>query len=207
MATGAGAAPDPATVRFRFAFGALTGGGAAQKLTSITQDSSLKTGDRIKLMVEIMQPCFVYLLHRGPNGEIDVLFPVDIKPGAQAAGKHYVPGGSGWLKLDNQAGDETFYLLGSAERLSGLEAMLGRYAAATAADKASLALEIVAEVRRLRAAHRNAVAVAEKPVIIGGNVRSLGNAPATAALPDVSTLAVEVTAGDYYAKTFTIAHQ
>ena len=39
-------------VRFRFAFGALTGTGANEKLLSITQDTALRTGDRFKMMRE-----------------------------------------------------------------------------------------------------------------------------------------------------------
>jgi hypothetical protein len=64
----------------------------------------------------------------------------------------------------------------------------------------------VAEIRRLRSAHRAAGAPLERPVIIGGNVRGLDTAPGRS-LPDVSTLAVAITANGFYARTFTITHQ
>ncbi len=193
-------------VKFRFAFGALTGSGENEKLTAVTQDISLKTGDRIKLMVEMEQPCFVYLLHRGPNGEVDQLFPSDFTQNVQVARKYYIPDGTRWFALDEHPGSETFYLLGSTERLTDLETMLGRYTLAPASDRPAISTDIVAEIRRLRAAHRNVVADAERPVIIGGNVRSLDKTPGRT-LPDVSTIAVEVAAGGFYAKTFTITHQ
>ena len=202
----AGAPQDAGAVRFRFAFGALTGSGENQKLTAITQDTSLKAGDRIKMMVEVEQPGFVYVLHRGPDDEIDLLFPPDLQRRPQTAQRYYIPDGARWFELDEHPGNETFYVLGSVEPLSALETMLGRYALAPAPDKRAISGDIVVEIRRLRAAHRNAVAPAERPVIIGGNVRALDKTPGRT-LPDVSTLAVEVAADDFYARTFTIARQ
>ena len=205
LLAGAAFAQAPGTVRFRFAFGAIPGG-APPALTAITKDTTLKTGDRIKLMVELQQPGFVYLIHRGPKAEIDLLFPPALSAPVPVGRKHYVPEGPGWLTLDDTTGDETFYLVGSAERLGALEALLARYAGAPDAGKPAVSADIVAEIRRLRAEHRNVAAAAERPVIIGGNVRSLDPA-AGKELPDVSTVAVEITGGAFYARTFTVTHR
>ncbi|MBW2284347.1 MAG: hypothetical protein JRF65_07075, partial [Deltaproteobacteria bacterium] len=56
-------------VRFSWAFGALVGPANDKKLALITQDTILTTGDRLKLFVKLVNPCFVYLLHREGQGE------------------------------------------------------------------------------------------------------------------------------------------
>ena len=193
-------------VRFRFAFGALTGAGAKPTLTAITQDTTLKTGDRIKMLVEMQQPGFVYVIHHGPKDEVNLLFPPDLNQSIPIGRTHYIPAGAIWLTLDDATGNETFYVLGSVERLGGLEALLARYNAPPPSGKAAIATSIVAEIRRLRTQHRNVTAPAERPVIIGGNVRSLDQVTGRE-LPDVGTIAVDVTAGDFYARTFTVTHQ
>jgi hypothetical protein len=205
LLAGAAFAQAPGTVHFRFAFGAIPGG-APPALTAITQDTTLKTGDRIKLMVELQQPGFVYLIHRGPKAEIALLFPPALAAPVPVGRKHYVPEGPAWLTLDEVTGDETFYLLGSPTRLGSLETLLTRYAAEPDSGKPAVSTEIVAEIRRLRAEHRNVATPAERPVIIGGNVRSLDPASGKS-LPDVSTVAVEITAGPFYARTFTVTHR
>ena len=196
----------PGEVRFRFAFGAVTGSGESQTLTAITEDTSLETGDRLKITIELVRPGFVYVLHRGPNDEVTLLFPPDLKASPQVGRTTYLPDETRWFELDEHPGSETFYLLGSVERLRALETMLERNALAPASGKSAISVEIVAEIRRLRLEHRNVLAEAERPVIIGGNVRGLEKVPGRA-LPDVSTLAVEVVAADFYARTFTITHQ
>ena len=202
----AGARQGAGAIRFRFAFGALTGSGPNQKLTRITQDTQLKTGDKIKLMVEMEQAGFVYVIYRSPADEIELLFPSDLKQNTQTARKYYIPDGTAWLELDKNLGNETFYVLGAVQRLGSLESLLRRYTSAPAAGKAAITKEILSEIRRLRTQNRNATAPAERPVMIGGNVRSLDKIPGRG-LPEVSTVAVEITANNFYARTFTIDHR
>ncbi len=200
------AAQTGASVRFRFAFGTVPAAGANPALVRITQDTTLKTGDQLKMLVELQQPGFLYVIYRAPNNDLDVLYPADLKKGAPVGQKQFIPSGTGWFKLDDPAGDETFYVLGSVQRLNELEALLGRHAAAPAAGKTAIVTEIVAEIRRLRTLHRNVAAPVERPVLIGGNVRSLGKAT-TRELPDVSTIAVDITAATFYARTYTVTHK
>jgi hypothetical protein len=192
--------PAASSVRFRFAFGALTG--PTQQLKSITQDTTLASGDRIKLMVELLQPGFVYLIHRGSQGDINLLFPPDLKQTMQVSQKYYVPGGSNWFKFDQNAGTESFYVLGSPQRQTSLESMLSRYGAATASGKPAIAAEIVAEIRRLRAQPRPP----ETPGIIGGNVRSLDSI-AGPKIPDIDTIAGLISVPGFYGRAFTIDHK
>jgi len=191
-------------IRFRFAFGALTGTGTNRSLVRITEDAKLKTGDRIKLMAQLEQPGFLYVIHRGPDNEITLLLPADLKQSTPVGKPYYMPNGASWFELDKNPGDETVYLLASTQRLENLESLLQRYSAAPAAGKASAATDIVSEIRKLRTQNREAAAQAERPVMIGGNVRSLDT---PGALPDISTIAVEITAKDFFARTFTIDHR
>jgi hypothetical protein len=196
----------PAPVRVRFAFGALTGVGSNRKLIRIAEDTQLGTGDRLKLMVEMQQPGFIYLIHRSPDNEIDLLFPAELKQAVQLTRKYYIPEGAQWFELDRNPGNETFYLLASARRLDDLELLLERYAKSPASGRAAITTGIVSEIRKLRTQNLDAGAQAERPVMIGGNVRSLDTAPGSA-LPDVSTIAVDISAKDFYARTFTIDHR
>jgi hypothetical protein len=152
------------------------------------------------------QPGFVYLIHRSPDNTIDLLFPADLKASAQLTRRYDIPEGAPWFELDRNSGSETFYLLASTRRLSDLESLLDRYVKAPASGKAAITTDIVSEVRKLRTQNLDASAQAERPVMIGGNVRSLEAAPSSA-MPDVSTIAVEITAKDFYARTFTIDHR
>src|SRR5512137_2453010 len=68
---------NPENVSFKWAFGAMTG--PAKKFVSITRDTTLKSGDDIKMLVELSKDCYVYVLHAGPTGEIDLLFPYNLK--------------------------------------------------------------------------------------------------------------------------------
>jgi len=192
-------------IRFRFAFGALTGTGTNRSLVRITEDTKLKTGDRIKMMAQMDQPGFLYVIHRSPDNEITLLTPSDFKQGLPVGMPYYMPNGASWFELDKNPGDETVYLLASIQRLETLESLLQRYSTAPAAGKASAATDIVSEIRKLRTQNRDVAALAERPVIIGGNVRSLGTTGGSA--PDLGTIAVEITAKDFFARTFTIDHR
>src|SRR6185437_493461 len=78
-------------IRFRFAFGALTGTGTNRSLVRITEDAKLKTGDRVKLMAQLEQPGFLYVIHRGPDNEITLLLPADLKQGVPVGKPFYMP--------------------------------------------------------------------------------------------------------------------
>jgi hypothetical protein len=193
------------SIRFRFAFGALTGSNN-RNLVPITEDAYLKTGDRIKLMAQMEQPGFIYVIHRSPDGELDILLPADLKQNVQLAKPYSMPEGASWFELDRNPGDETFYVLASTQRLSSLESLLQRYSTAAPAAKPLIAADVVTEIRRLRTQNRDGAAQAERPVMIGGNVRGLETANGPGA-PDLNSIAVEFTAKDFFARTFTINHR
>jgi hypothetical protein len=193
---------EEANISFRWAFGAQIKTDH-DKLMSITQDTTLHTGDQLKMVLEPQKPCFVYVLHQGPQGEIRWLFPTarqafdtDYRPKQ----RYDIPQGEAWFRLNDQVGRETFYLLAATQRLSELEALLEAYTTTPSPEQAAVADQIIVHIRELRKRHRQATTVAERPVPIAGNLRT----PRGEALGE---LAVEINAHDFYSKTYTIEHR
>jgi len=196
---------DDENVAFRWGFGALVG--KEKTFVPITRDTVLKTGDEIKMVVELRKECFVYVVHYSSKGDITLLFPENVRQfsGDYAVGKnYYIPKGRGWFEFDKQLGRETFYLLASHQRLLDLEAMIGDYE--SAGKKSEVAEKIVAEIRNIKRKFRTYTTLAERPVTIGGNIRGVEKAE-QARRPDVATIATEIAASNFYSKTFTIDHQ
>ena len=194
-------------VGFKWAFGALIG--KDRKFVSVTRDTTLTSGDEIKMCVELTKDCFVYVIHSGPKGEIDLYFPYDLKDlntGYKIGTNYYLPKGRRWDQFDTNVGRESFYVLGASERLIELEALLSSYVSSDKSKKPSLGEQIVAEIRNVKKKFRTFTTLAEKPITIGGNVRSLEKAE-EAKRPDVSTIAVQISANNFYSKTFTIDHK
>ena len=196
-------------VCFRWAFGAVVGKENDRKLVKITRDTTLKTGDQFKMLVELEEKCFVYLIYHGGQGEMQMLFPNDFKQFStnyRVMEKYYIPQADLWFALDENVGRETFYLLASAKRLTNLEALLTDHNSASPGDKSRLVTEILSEIRATKRKHKKFTAVAERPVTIGGTVRGMSNTPKAPAY-DISKIAVEICATDFYSRTFTIEHE
>ena len=110
-------------VCFRWAFGAMIGSKNDRRLVAITRDTRLKTGDQLKMLVELQKKCFVYLIYHTGQDELHMLFPYEIQQFTsdyKLFKKYYIPQGDKWFEFDEDVGQETFYLLASAQRLFGL---------------------------------------------------------------------------------------
>src|SRR5574341_348047 len=106
----AGAQEDQENVSFRWGFGARVG--KEKSFVSITRDTVLKTGDEIKMVVELQKECYVYVILQDSKGVISLLFPENVRQfaGDYKVGKNYfVPKGREWSELDKNTGRETFY--------------------------------------------------------------------------------------------------
>lgn len=194
-------------VAFRWGFGARVG--KDKKFVSITRDTALKTGDEIKMVIELKKECYVYVILQDSRGGVSFLFPENVKQFASdyKSGKnYYIPKGREWNELDKNTGKETIYLLASAERLVELEALMGNYSSTDEARKEEAAKKIVAEIRDVKKRYRTFQTLAERPVTIGGNIRGV-EAAEQSRRPDVSTIMTEISANNFYSKTFTIDHQ
>ena len=194
-------------VVFRWGFGALVG--PKHEFVSITRDTSLSSGEEVKLVIELRSDCFVYLIHHSSSGQISLLFPYSLRQFAadyKPEKNYYVPKGREWFRLDTVKGRETFYLVASSERLLDLETELSNYEAAKPDGKGKIASQIVDEIRNIRKRFRTLATFAERPVAIGGNIRGMEKLDESKR-PDVSSIATEVSAQNFYAKTITIDHR
>jgi hypothetical protein len=200
---------DQDTIKFRWAFGALTQSGTDPKLIVLGSNSVLKTGDQLKMMVELENECYVYVIHHNSQDEVRLLFPYTLKQLStdyQQQRKYYIPEGDRWFELDQHIGRETFYVLASAKRLVNLEKLFERYEKVEPPRNTELTRQVLDEVRSFKRQHRELAAVAERPESIGGAVRGFEKAQGMNR-PDIAFIATEISAPGFAARTFTIEHQ
>ncbi|UCF67517.1 MAG: DUF4384 domain-containing protein [Acidobacteriota bacterium] len=199
MASLGGDSGEP-LVELRWALGKLAAQSAAP--SAIDKDVQLEPGTKLKFLVEPLSPSSVYLILLDSSEQIHLLYHESAKAqqASDGASPTYVPPGSQWFELDDNAGRETFFLLASAEPLVALDALLERHASADPAARQGVVEEIVQEIRRLHKEHRRFSRPVEKPVMIGGQTRS-GGPPAS-----IEQLAVEISAERFYGKSITIDH-
>jgi hypothetical protein len=198
---------NEANIGFEWAFGALLG--KSKTMVSITHDTTLNSGEEIKMMVKLTRDCFVYVVHQDSKGEVELLFPYKIQQFQSdyvADKNYYVPKGRGWSPFDKNTGKEIFFLIASTERLLDLEVKLGNYFSADNSKKQSMASDIVIEIRNVRKHFSTFSTLAEKPVTIGGNIRGTEKVEG-ARRPDVAMIATHISANNFYSKTITIDHQ
>jgi hypothetical protein len=196
-----------ANIGFEWAFGALVG--KSKTMVPITHDTTLKSGEEIKMMVKLTKDCFVYLVHQDSKGEIELLFPSKIQQFQTdyAVDKnYYIPKGRSWRAFDKNTGKEVFFLIATTERLLDLEVKLGNYFSADTSKKLTMASDIVSEIRSVRKRYSIFSTLAEKPVTIGGNIRGTEKVEG-ARRPDVADIATHIKANNFYSKTITIDHQ
>jgi hypothetical protein len=188
-------AADEENVSFVWAFEALVAEGNVTKQVPIRADIQLKTGDQLKMFIELRKPCFVYVIHHGARDEIQRLFPYDMQQFAtdyQTSKVYEIPPHDGRFRINEQAGLETFYLVAAAQRLTDLEALLETYTVAKPDEQPVAATKVLTELRNLIKQHR-ASAKPGRPVPIAGNMRQ-------------GIEGREISAPQFYIETFTIAH-
>ena len=196
-------------VFFRWAFGAMVGPENDQRLVAITRDTELKTGDRLKMLIEMKKKCFIYLVYCTGQNEIYMLFPYDLQQFTadyETFKKYYIPRGENWFELDENIGLESFYLLASDQRLDKLERLLTKYRLADPGKKNELAGQILTEIRKIKRRQKKLTITAERVIPIGGSMRGT-NKDKRARHPDIDPIAADVLATNFYGRTFTIDHQ
>jgi hypothetical protein len=195
-------------LHFLFAVGAQVVKHGDAKPVPVESHTVLNSGDRIKFFLEPKTEACFYLFHLGPNSELSLLFPTDLKKSQMNPGQpFYVPAGSMWFELDAARGTEKFFFLVSKSRLDKLENLYSRHV--TLKDRTDVQASVQAvlgEIARLNKQHKPLAAPAEKPIRIAGKFRAPSSAD-SAALPDITPFAKEITAQGFYSKTFTIEHR
>jgi hypothetical protein len=200
-------AGDPGSmIRFHWSFCAQVGSQEPPRTVPITRDMALHSGDRLKIFWQPVSACYLYVLHCSSQGKLSLLFPADLPGGdPPAAQEYFIPEGHRWFRLDDHPGPETFYVLASRNRLEPLENLIGRHLRMTSgADTAAATEAILSEIRRLRRENIRLAAPAERPVRLGGNLRSTEEQSRS---HDIRPFAVEISAADIFARTFSIDHR
>ena len=205
--------PDSAAyprVDFRWAFAAMSVRDGKSSMLPVTQDMVLKSGDRLKMMVELQRRCFVYLFHDNRRDGIKLLFPYSLQQfdgDYRPERRYYIPRGEAWFRLDENPGLEVFYLIASARRLDDLEkAYLQHDAAADGPSKEKSARAFLETIRDLRREHRELSSPAERPAPIGGALRSFENVQDPDRF-DIAAFADQVLSTRFTARTYTIEHR
>ena len=199
-------------VCFRWAFGAIVGAENDRKLVVITRNTALKTGDQFKMFVELQNKCFAYVIYHSAQGDVSMLFPYNVQQFTrdyETSKGYYIPKGDRWFELDENVGRETFYLLASAQRLIELEVLFRKYTFADSVRKQGITKQILTEIRKIKRRHRKFTTFAERPVPIRGDRRMAGSLIdfKKEEVPDIAPLAVEISANNFFSRTFTIDHR
>lgn len=193
-------------VGFRWAFCAKIEEKGEQGIASIAQDMALGKEDRVKLYLKPAEGTFVYVIHQDAHGGVHLIFPQgasQFDSNGQASRGYYFPEREEWMDAGGPNGAGTFYLLASSQRLVDLEALLRSHEFADPGRKLELAGQIVSEIRDLGRDHKQFKTTAERPVNIIGQLRG-GNGQEKQDPMDIASRAVDISANDFYGKSFTI---
>ena len=207
------AAHDPKTgnhnLRIIWAFGAIRASSNPPKVEPVRTRMALSSGDKLKMMVQISEKCFVYVIHKDTQGNLTMLFPYSIKQfdtDYQTARKYYVPKDDGWFQLDNRTGMETFYLIASDQRLLDIEYTYQQYDSSGASKKQDLAGQMLSELDQVKekqpASPAQVEILAENEPLLRGFERATGEDPT-----DISRLAREISFETAYCETIEINHR
>ena len=198
---------DP-NISLLWSIAAVTGPEDQRTLVALESDSVLYSGDKFKMMLQAAQQCHVYIIFKGSEGEILTLIPPNLDSLDQPIEPNkrvYIPNANDWFILDQNSGTETLYLLVSSEPLADLESQLKRYDSALPENRKEIAQAIVELIENHEMFSRPLTAAAEKPLLIGGTIRSLSERPVTT--EDVSKLAEKIEFDDLFVRTYTIDHK
>ncbi len=195
-------------IKFRMSFGALVGSDKGVLLEPVKVNTILKSGDKFKLMIELQRKCYLYVIYNNSQGEMSLLFPYNLEQfenDYQLSKRYFLPPREAWYELDDHTGLETFYVIASSQRLMDVEYLFKQYETVEPSRKPNIAGQVLSEVSSLLAEHREYTVIAEAPLNSGtatrGVERSQGADPT-----DISTFASEISASDFYSKTFVIDH-
>ena len=196
-------------VVFHWAFGSIRKTAQGSGFEQVPGDIKLNSGDQIKFFLKPMTGCFVYLIYHSSQGELTVLFPYrfeDKNGKVRALKVHYIPEGNEWFQLDEHVGQERFHLLASDTRLARLEELINQYESGDKAKKPELSQQILSEIDLLRRKNFKPKANAERPLSIVGNIRGTKK-PEVDSPVDLAEHALEISAGHFYIRTYTIDHR
>jgi hypothetical protein len=196
-------------LRLLWAFGAIRALSNPPRVEPVTAKMVLSSGDKLKMMIQLRQKCFVYLIHRDSQGDFAMLFPYSLKQfdtDYQTARNYYAPKGEAWFQLDSRTGNETFYLVASDQRMLDIEYTYEKYVSSEESKKQDLAVQMLSELNRITerylASYEGAEMLAENESSMRGFERATG-----ADLADIAALARGISFDNIYSETFVIDHR
>jgi len=173
---------------------------------SISPDTTLRTGDKIKMYLKTVNECFFYLFYHNPEGQLQLIYPDSLPSKALASGTHLtVPLGDQWFELDDQTGMETFHVLVSPTRLRSIETLYEDYRQ-HASEKGSSAARVISAIERLRNQQRPLTSIAERPLSIGGTIRGASDKGTETTEKRLDHLAENIVTDNVFCRTYTIEH-
>jgi hypothetical protein len=195
--------------RMLWAFGAIRASSIPPKVEPVMAKMVLSSGDKLKMMIQLRQKCFVYLIHWDSRGNFAMLFPYSLKQfdtDYQTARNYYAPKGEAWFQLDSRTGNETFYLIASDQRLLDIEYTYEKYASSEESRKQDLAAQMLSELNRITerylASSEGAERLADNEPALRGFERATGADPT-----DIAALAREISFDNIYTETFVVDHR
>jgi hypothetical protein len=203
-----GSPVDPNTLSFLFAIGAQIAKGGDYRAVPVEDDIVLNSGDRIKFFLKTTSAGYFYLFHLDPNGNLSILFPLDLREAHIPSGQQfYIPKEPLWFELNATPGVERFFFLASNSRLRRLEDFSTRHAdLKDGCEVQSSTWAILDEISYLNKEHRSLAGSAERPVRMAGRIREQPKKDSVA-LPDITPFAKEIVVQGFYSKTITIEHR
>ena len=114
--------------------------------------SALNSGDQIKLNFEFEKGTYSYVVHLSSQKEYGFLYSSSSQEDINIAETIFTT--LGWIELDDQKGDEIFYLISTNERLVKLEDLLEKYDRAKRRSKKRFYKRIKAELDQLQSSKR-----------------------------------------------------
>ncbi len=195
-------------VDFRWAFVVESIKDGKRITRPVRQDMVLTSGDRLKMMVDLQKRCYVYLFHEDARNGMTLLFPYTLEQFADyyKPGRKYDIPRAGWFQLDNHTGREMFYLVASARRLKGLEKAWVHYESAKGDAKPEAQKTLQALIEKLGTKGPQLCSPAERPVTIGGALRSVKDVRDPNRM-HIATFADEIVSSGLTTRTYTIEHQ
>jgi hypothetical protein len=195
--------------RILWSFCAIRSDSNPPKAEPVLPRMVLSSGDKLKVMIQAKNKCFVYLIHKDSQGNFTMLFPYSVKQfdtEYQIGHSYYAPKGEPWFQLDGNTGIETFYLLASDQRLLDIEYTYDKYASSEASTKENLARQMLAALDRFtenRLASAGEVkGLPGKRVVQRGFERANGGDPT-----DITAMAREISFDSVYSETFVVEHK
>lgn len=200
----------PNALEFKWAFVARLDPDGRNKVVNIAKEDltttdnvfNVSAGDKISLFVEPGEHTYIYIYLLDSRNNLQLIYPTtmdeDVLQKEFIANRStYIPGKFEWFIFDENKGNEVFYLVASPDRLKKLENLTRSYLNAEG-DQSITKQRILEELKgtKKRVAFKTRL---ERPVAFGGRLRGLEI--------DISKLAVEVKADNFYSKTIKIRNE